>query len=219
MEAVSPVMNNSSTAWQDDIELFWQATRKMFRVQRNESCGSHVHVAPTGRKYTLGELKYVAFAVVCYEANLMTMLPRVRQNHPYCQMNTRASAQLANGIRIGSVRNDIRSLTTYQAVVQYMQGDTRTCLWNFRNVTGSGTVEFRGGRHLRGANRTYAWVTLAVAFIGLALEEKLLDGWGTVYPISATDLFRKLKNMADYLGMEGCLPATFGQMNETQSWT
>lgn len=53
-----------------------------------------------------------------------------------------------------------------------MQGSNRLITWNFLNtVQGhegnfkSGTVEFRGGRHLRGKIRTKRWIAFAVAFI------------------------------------------------------
>lgn len=43
------------------------------------------------------------------------------------------------------------------------------------NVQGSGTIEFRGGRHLRGPNRTFWWITFAVCFVSLALRQNLLE--------------------------------------------
>jgi hypothetical protein len=60
-------------------------------------------------------------------------------------------------------------------ICELMQGTDRGShyvLWNFQNVVGaSGTIEFRGGRHLRGPNRSKWLITFTVAFISITLKQ------------------------------------------------
>lgn len=162
------------------MTLFWDAMRKVFKVRENFTCGSHVHVAPFGRKYTLPELKTIAFAVVVYEDLVHYILPAARQENTYCKRNSAVSPKLKELLQSGknknsfsAVGNRIKQIQTKQDLWVLMQGNEpggRYVIWNFKNIFGSGTVEFRGGRHLRGPNRTLWWITFAIAFVSLALK-------------------------------------------------
>jgi hypothetical protein len=71
----------------------------------------------------------------------------------------------------------IRKAQSHEGVFEIMQGSgqgARCVVWSFKNTVGhgSGTIEYRGGRHFRGPNRTFWRVTFAVAFISLSLREK-----------------------------------------------
>lgn len=44
-------------------------------------------------------------------------------------------------------------------------------MWNFDNVDGIGTIEFRGGPGLQSKSETIRWILFAVGFILLAIEE------------------------------------------------
>jgi hypothetical protein len=56
-------------------------------------------------------------------------------------------------------------------IVREMQGDRRV-LWNFDNIEQSKkTIEFRGGRGMRGLNRTRWWIAFVVGFIHYLLTE------------------------------------------------
>ena len=48
----------------------------------------------------------------------------------------------------------------------------RKVLWNFKPAAndGTGTIEFRGGRHLRGPVRTKRWIAFAVSCVHFLLE-------------------------------------------------
>lgn len=77
----------------------------------------------------------------------------------------------------------INSASDKASLVRMIQGwdrDDRRTLWNFHNVTPkpdsgkpstTGSVEFRGGRCLRGPVRTKRWIAFSVAFVTLAIEE------------------------------------------------
>ena len=61
-------------------------------------------------------------------------------------------------------------ISSKEELVSYVQGSDRRSLQNFRNVLpdGTGTVEFRGGRHLSGPVRPERWVTFTVLFVDFA---------------------------------------------------
>jgi hypothetical protein len=82
------------------------------------------------------------------------------------------------------ISNDIKACADFSQLVVYMQGSgqdvkSRRTLWNFQNLARGPTagypptytVEFRGGRHMRGHLRTLAWLSFAVTFIAMALQE------------------------------------------------
>ena len=169
--------------------MVWEAVDSLFRVLRNSlSCGSHVHVALTHRGFTLRELKQIALATIIHEDCILKILHTTRRNHDYCKPNTMI---LGTGLwndfgkwkhmpdQLQTRRDGLRAfarsidgIRSRDELVDYIQGGERNCLWNFQNIRSgqSGTVEFRGGRHLRGPVRTKRWVTFAVLFVDLALQ-------------------------------------------------
>lgn len=67
----------------------------------------------------------------------------------------------------------IRAIKDANKLKDYLQRD-RYVLWNFGNTISTrdtGTIEFRGGRHLRDGFRTKRWIVFALSFIALAIEE------------------------------------------------
>lgn len=162
------------------MDLFWEAMKRVFKIQENFTCGSHIHTAPFRQNYSLSQLKTIAFTVVVYEDLAHYILPQSRQDNEYCRRNSKVSPELQsilqgkkNKITFKNVGNRIKQIGSKEDLRSLMQGteaESRYVIWNFKNITGTGTIEFRGGRHLRGPNRTSWWITFAVAFISLALE-------------------------------------------------
>ena len=158
--------------------------RKVFQVKENFTCGSHIHIAPTGRKFLLRELQSLSYAIITHEHLVNALLPPASTNNAYCKPNSTVSTQLQNHFRAGrnrasftAVREVIKRMRNVCEVWALMQGTEvqgRYVVWNFKNTAvagGTGTVEFRGGRHLRGPNRTFWWITFVVAFVSLALRK------------------------------------------------
>lgn len=129
------------------------------------------------------ELKKIACGIVFYADNLTDMLPEPRRNNAYCKKNWEASDI---GLWYGDGSNhDVRQ--TMQRIWEvdnerdlkcFMQVD-RHVMWNFEHVVPgnrcTGTVEFRGGRGLRGPNRTKWWIAFVVSFIQLCISSKVSD--------------------------------------------
>lgn len=152
-------------------------------MKKNTSCGAHVHVSPYQCRYDLGQLKRIAYAVVVWEDFVQEILPEERRDNRWSQSAADLSDDLSTDIESGDegseddifhvVRQRIRGMRSRKQLVNYMQEKSRYALWNFENVLEgkSGTVEFRGGRHLRGRVRTKRWIAFAVNFISLALQD------------------------------------------------
>lgn len=177
MESVSPILD-SSTSWETKIEKFWRVLRKMFEVEKS-NCGTHIHIAPIGRNYTLKEAKTIAFACCYYERYIISCLPEERRNHEYCRRNTQVATKMGQlyeartSRSLVQIASDLNTLSRFEDLITYMQGDNRRVLWNFHNLcyNSKGTIEFRGGRHLRGPIRSMAWITFAQVFVLMALDE------------------------------------------------
>ena len=192
MESVSPILKSSDN-WETEIKNFWNALRAMFEVQKTFTCGTHIHLAPWERKYTLREAKVIAFACCYYERYVISCLPEERRDHGYCRRNTMVATEMGKQYEantsdgLAQIASDINALDDFEELVVYMQGGTefarRRVLWNFRNLCygTKGTIEFRGGRHLRGPNRAVAWITFAQVFILMALEEVSSSAFRILY--------------------------------------
>lgn len=210
--------------------------------RRSSRCGSHVHVSPGGRRYYLNELKAVAFAVVWYDNEVQQILTRGRRNAHYCRPNI-AHSQMLQGRNMSAIAGIINNVRMRADLVKIIQGwgqDDRRTLWNFQNVTtqhlwgrgSSGTVEFRGGRCLRGPLRTKRWIAFAIAFIILAIREVSYPQlWGghksdlQQFPMplrssysrtSIEQFWLRIREAARDQGLEQNLPTTYTIMNETQ---
>ncbi|KAK3934717.1 hypothetical protein QBC46DRAFT_399148 [Diplogelasinospora grovesii] len=217
MEAVSPILDTGA-GWADEIDTFWEAMRAVFHMpQRAGVCGSHVHVSRgRNQRFTLAELKTIAYGIVVYEDLVLELLMAYRQDNAYCKPNSEHSTllQRAAGNRV-AIANMISGAATPEALRDIMQ-NSRYVLWNFDNVAmnKSGTVEFRGGRFLRGEVRTKRWMAFAVAFIHAMLRMNDLANNG-LSARSAAALYSEIKRAAQQLGMGEFLPSKVGVLNET----
>ncbi|KAH6633759.1 putative amidoligase enzyme-domain-containing protein [Boeremia exigua] len=231
LEAVSPVMKTNRRDWKENLRIFWLAMNAVFDVQRNFTCGSHIHVAPQGRKFSMAELKTIAFAVITQEHMVKSLLPRARSTNGYCQRNSKLSPKLIDYFRDGknarsfaTVKTAIQRMTTRAQILDLMQGIERFVIWNFKNIETTHTIEFRGGRHLRGPNRTFWWIAFAVSFISLALKENTIgDSKIPLYVIPRVSeaYTKRMKKFwtaiiaeAERLHMGGHLPEDWHRMKE-----
>lgn len=171
-------MKTNTSDWKANLRKFWAAMNTVFDVQRNFTCGSHIHVAPQERRFSMAELKTIAFAIITQEHMIKSLLPRARSMNSYCQRNSKLSPKLIEFFKDGKntrsfakVKTAIQGMDHPAQILDLMQGTERYVIWNFKNIRTTNTIEFRGGRHLRGHNRTFWWITFAVSFISLALKE------------------------------------------------
>lgn len=195
MEVVSPKLNTT----QDITEIFsdfWEAMKVHFDPKRDISCGGHVHVTPMNltSRFSLKQLKRIAFATVLFEDFVDAILPQARRENKFCIKNSQSpgagvSETMAwgkNAMVIQDVATRIKSLKNEVELYMYMQG-SRYVLWNFQNTipnpkTGrsTGTVEFRGGNQFLSTSGTLAWLAFVLGFVTLALKQVSMPGQFTL---------------------------------------
>lgn len=161
----------------------------------------------------------MAYGIVFYEELVVKVLLPNRANNPWCLPNTQKSDQLKRcGNNIASIASLIKSAANRVSLRDIMQ-DNRYVLWNFGNIVydKSGTIEFRGGRGLRGEFRTKRWITFAVCFLRIVKESNIIDQPGTsALPTwSPQALYAAVKAEAVKLGMNKHLPADYTDFNES----
>src|SRR5271155_1948897 len=102
MEAVSPKLNTKQKVSQT-FDEFWEAMGVHFDVKRESSCGGHVHITPlnTNNKFSLDEIRQIAFATVVYEDLIHSILPPARGTSGFCVPNTRLSSRLKRSFASG----------------------------------------------------------------------------------------------------------------------
>jgi len=231
MECVSPILK-SSNDWQSDIGQFWNAIRASHTVVRNQRCGTHVHIAPRTRQFSIEEAKKIAFACCYYEPYIVSCLPTDRRDNKYCRRNSQVAVERMGALfqqrtskSLGIIAEDIRNIQDFEALIQYMHGtlaaNRRTVLWNFQNLVGDkGTIEFRGGRQMLGHHRTIRWINFVITFALMAIQENLLYNTDSLSVPRNSDIeevqrfWNKLKEWAAYFGFDNELPPHFKQMSE-----
>lgn len=174
LEAVSPIMTTRDD-WAQKIDRFWQAQGAVFHMpERSSKCGGHIHITPSNRVWSNEQLQLIAIGVIFYEKQVLEMLPTSRRYKYYCMPNTKESTFIRDHGIDATIRN-IR--TSPRERIETLIQDERRVLWNLKNVTrDSGTIEFRGGRCLRGPCRTKRWIAFVIGFIELLLHfVSLLD--------------------------------------------
>ncbi|KAF3128896.1 hypothetical protein TWF594_011225 [Orbilia oligospora] len=129
---------------------------------------------------------------------------------------------------MATIARDIKALPSTKSLIDYMQGESRYVLWNFKPLANprTGTIEFRGGRHLRGPNRTISWITFVVVFVMLTLEEDLLHDERATYKAvkngkrsEVQKFWDRFLSYAERLGVRDDLPDEFKMMSEKESWS
>lgn len=145
------------------METFWRAQIEYFeKPKESHMCGGHVHVTPgPDKKWNLQQLKDFALGVLILEPMVVHLLTQGRKENSYCQPNR------SNTGYVGEPMEAIRLAQSKERIVSIMQNQ-RYVLWNFANITGRlGTIEFRGGRGFRDAEKTKWWIVFSVAFVHL----------------------------------------------------
>lgn len=151
---------------------------KVFQMpMRSLQCGCHVHVGAGARRYEWYELRSIALGIIRYQHLVYWVLPEKRRKNQYCRLNSEAIEGLTpddgHPRYLVDTMNKIKAAKTANAIRDVMQND-RYVLWNFDNAREdrktSGTVEFRGGRGLRGPVRTKRWICFAVGFVEMVLS-------------------------------------------------
>ena len=141
------------------------------------------------------ELRQVAYVVATTEPWIAHILPPERVNNMYSQSNS-SSASSASGFvepwgewgsdwashvpELSKIWRSIGTRRNQKQLCRYIQGSNKYTMWNFLHTLEGrkGTIEFRGGRHLRGPVITKRWIVFTVAFVALAIE-KVTDSFTT----------------------------------------
>ncbi|KAI3332879.1 putative amidoligase enzyme-domain-containing protein [Ustulina deusta] len=223
MEAVSPILSCRRN-WEDEIDTFWAAMRAVFHMpERSPRCGSHVHLSRgRGRAFSLSQLKTIAYGIAIYEPLIASLLMTNRANNDYCKLNTQNSPQLRQcGLNGPAIARLINSATNAEMLKDIMQSD-RYVLWNFENIVPerSGTIEFRGGRCLRGEIRTKRWIafTIAIVHAFLSMNDLKHPEYVSITSWSPEALYEAVKKCSGQLSMGNLIPDDYRVLNETVAY-
>ncbi|KAI7768411.1 hypothetical protein LZL87_012495 [Fusarium oxysporum] len=208
--------------WGHEIDVFWTAMRVVFHMpDPSLLCGSHIHASKgLNQTFSLPQVKKIAFGVVYYENLILQLLMRERANNRYCKQNTLNSTQLmrCNG-NYNAIAELIKSAKSTTALKNIMQND-RYVLWNFDNIVpgSSGTIEFSGGRCLRGEIRTKRWIAFTIALIQALLNTNNIanPNVSTLESWTPEGLYTMIKKAASQLSLRNSLPEDWKVLNESQ---
>ena len=125
------------------------------------------------------ELRQVAYFVIISEVWVDETMPPDRLNNFYCINNIYNVGSSTHSRNLGVICDSLRKATNPEQLCSFMQRD-RYCRWNFENTLPTkkkGTIEFRGGRHVRGKVMTKRWIVFTITFVSLAIEKASEPIW------------------------------------------
>jgi hypothetical protein len=194
---VSPILTYTKD-WHTAIDRTLNATEKVFSVETNESCATHVHIRPsTG--WIIKDLKKLACCLLFFEGAMELLYPAEYKQNKYAA---------ANGVDNPKFNchdtNDNRGLRN---CFQYIQATNskidlvdlmnpgrpdepgampydRYYGWNFTNLTenGIGTVEYRRPPGVTTSHFCKIWIALALTFVLAAQSIDHSDELFQLYP-------------------------------------
>ena len=172
----------------------------------------------------------MAYFVATTETWVEQILPPERLNNLYAlsnssrineQWSTFGHSWTSHRRELTDICDKLREANDPQKLCWVMQRDSRYCLWNFQNTIPpkKGTIEFRGGRQVRGKVMTIRWTVFAIVFIALAIEKverrivtMIISNWKqNHYNLRTTynninAWWADLKAQAVHLGLQNWLP-------------
>lgn len=145
----------------------WERTRSACLVKTNKSCGTHIHLSPLGRSWTLEELKSIAIAINHFESAFEVLLPMTRRGSPYARSNRR---YMNSALENKGDSECIEAVLACQSVddLATLMCTDRYVAWNFVNLKKDytkGTLEWRQPPGQNDAVGCLAWIELALNFV------------------------------------------------------
>ncbi|KAF1831788.1 hypothetical protein BDW02DRAFT_581773 [Decorospora gaudefroyi] len=181
VEIFSPVLFED---WQTKITSVFDVIERAFTTVQNESAGTHVHVAPVGRNWTLAEIRQISKGVIAWAAPLRELMDRNRGTY--------------------AVWNDWDGSVDALALNDLVNSmsPNRYCAWNFRPLVDSrGTIEFRRPYQTLSVRDANHWVTAT-----LCLFATFTRNGGLNAPLAETKVIsNRLAAEAKKLRLENCL--------------
>ncbi|POR38150.1 Uncharacterized protein TPAR_01664 [Tolypocladium paradoxum] len=169
--------------WQVEFHQVFQLLDQLCEVRLTSGCSMHVHVSPSkdlSRTFTMPELRNIMKAMAYYDDAVTRVMPPRRKNNPWATSNM-VSEKTAKNVRDAhaAVRHSswgplfrIFDEVKAKAQIPLQLFNDKFIAWNFKNLTGCGTVEFRRPPGVQTAEAARFWTGLTLAFVRQAMDTK-----------------------------------------------
>lgn len=167
-----------------ETEIFWESYKLSFNKPiKSELPGFDIHVVPRRQgqdiRFTLDESKAIAYGTILWEAQVQQLLLIPNRDQKSVQRNA-VSLESSNYKEIANVKRKFEAISNEQQLAKLMHGSglNHEVLWDFMNIgpkesrqptSETGKIMFRGGRRLKGEERTERWVAFVITFVDLCL--------------------------------------------------
>lgn len=129
IEVVSPLLG-ADASWSQTIDKFWSVLLSHYRLQRDSTCGFHIHISSMTRNWTLDQLRSMAKAIVFWEPATARCAPLSRQDRfqDFCQSNIKLQVPVADCWSHGPLRGLLQAFNFIDsadanAIVRYVCPD------------------------------------------------------------------------------------------------
>lgn len=181
------MLYDSLGEWRSQLRDVFTELQDVCKIECNQSCGFHVHVSPTGRRWNILEVKRICIAVLHFERAVAALLPPHRQNNYWAKphgtnVNTLKGKTEAQWTKL------IQDCKDIDDIILLMHGDgNRYFAWNFENLAEGklGTIEWRQPCAMTTYSGCIAWIELAVTFVQAARK---FQGNISTYPSTVSGL-------------------------------
>ncbi|DAA73993.1 TPA_exp: Uncharacterized protein A8136_3775 [Trichophyton benhamiae CBS 112371] len=196
-ELISPVFYTHDDDWVVSINYLFANLLGHCDVHLTKGCATHVHVAPAGAKYTLSQVNNIVKGAIYYEQPTMRIMHEDRKENLWAQANEKTipgCVQKVEGVSKkgwSHVFDHLKGRKFVAIIVTELCPD-RHVSWNLKNLTSSGTTEFRRPRGVDNPEAAKHWIAFTVGYMANVIREETWHGIGNTTTHPSTDRLREL---------------------------
>ncbi|KAM0805111.1 putative amidoligase enzyme-domain-containing protein [Usnea florida] len=190
LEFASPIIRyEAGSSWRQGLKSHFRLIKSYAKIMSDITCGTHVHVSPGDREWTLEEVKNVSRSILYFEEAFEVLLPAERRGNRECRSNRSDNPKLKHLPDLETCFGLIRECTTIKALIHLMNakdeyswqfhestgesaGTERCYGFNFENLMEGkiGTIEFRRPPCVTNYLDCVMWVEFGASFMQAAMQ-------------------------------------------------
>ena len=136
LEFASPILRyEPESSWRQGLKSHFRLIKSYAKIMSDITCGTHVHVSPGDREWTLEEVKNVSRSILYFEEAFEALLPQDRRGNRECRSNRSDNPKLNHLPDLEACFESIRECTTTKELIHLMNAKDEYS-WNFHESTG-----------------------------------------------------------------------------------
>ena len=149
LEFASPIIRyEPGSSWRQGLKSHFRLIESYAKIMSDITCGTHVHISPGNREWTLEEVKNVSRSILYFEEAFEVLLPPERRGNRECRSNRSDNPKLKHLPDLEACFEKIGECTTIKALI-YLMNAKDEFDWQFHETS---TGETTGTERCYGFN-------------------------------------------------------------------